>query len=254
MSGAMKLTVIGSGTGALTADRGPSGYILEVQGEVALIDGGSGTLRQCARAGYSYKDIDRVFYSHLHPDHTIDMVPLLFATKYTPGFERTRPLSFYGPVGFKSFFNQYVRLFNEEIIRGEYELSVEEITERDLSIGRLTVKSAAMAHTENAIGYRFEYENKSLVYSGDTDVCDGIIDLASEADLLILECSFPDDQKIMGHLTPTEAGQIASLAGAKRLVLTHLYPPVDENKIKQTAQKQFAGDITIAFDLLTLEI
>ena len=51
---------------------------------------------------------------------------------------------------------------------------------------------------------------KSIVYSGDTDYCPELIELADNCDLLILECSFPDDMKVEGHLTPSEAGKIAA--------------------------------------------
>jgi len=254
MTGAMRITVIGSGTGALTAERGPSGYIVEAGNEIFLLDGGTGTLRQCLRAGFSYKDIDRVFYSHLHPDHTIELVPLLFATKYTPGFNRVKPLSFYGPRGFKQFFTTYVQLFDADITTGDYNLSVQEISEREIQLGRLTVRTAGMAHTDNAIGYRFELGNKAFVYSGDTDLCDGIIELASGSELLILECSFQDEQKIAGHLTPTEAGQIATQADVKTLVLTHVYPPVNEDVLLTSVRKQFTGDVIVAQDLMILEI
>ena len=79
----MQLTVIGSGTAALRAERGFSGYVLKNDEELYLLDGGSGTLRKCAEAGISYKEIDKIFYTHLHPDHTTDLVPFLFATKHT---------------------------------------------------------------------------------------------------------------------------------------------------------------------------
>ena len=111
-----------------------------------------------------------------------------------------------------------------------------------------------MKHSEGAIGYRFELNDKIFVYSGDTDFCEGIIALSRNADVLLLECSFPDEMKVKGHLTPSEAGKIASKAEVDRLILTHLYPPCDEVDILEVCRREFDGEIKLAEDLMRVEI
>lgn len=78
----MKLTILGSGTCVPYARRGSSGYAIELEGASMLLDCGSGATRSLARAGINYLGIDCLFLSHFHPDHTGDLVPFLFATKY----------------------------------------------------------------------------------------------------------------------------------------------------------------------------
>lgn len=250
----MELIIIGSGTAVLQPHRGPSGYVLKVGDQTFLLDGGTGTLLKCLEAGVSYKDIDKVFYTHLHPDHTVDLIPFLFSTRHTPGFTRTKKLELHGPVGFKDFFNGLVGLYGKGLVEGDYKIEVVEMAENNLSFERLKITAKLMKHSEGAIGYRFELDDKAFVYSGDTDFCQGIIELAQNADVLLLECSFPDEMKVKGHLTPTEAGKIAERAGVDRLILTHLYPPCDEVDILEVCRGQFNGEIKLAEDLMRVEI
>jgi ribonuclease BN (tRNA processing enzyme) len=250
----MELIIIGSGTAALQPRRGPSGYVLKTGDQIFLLDGGTGTLLKCLEAGVSYKDIDKIFYTHLHPDHTIDLIPFLFSTRHTPGFARTKKLELHGPVGFKDFFNGLVGLYGKGLVEGDYEIEVVEMAQNNLSFERLKITTKLMKHSEGAIGYRFELNDKIFVYSGDTDFCEGIIALAQNADVLLLECSFPDEMKVKGHLIPTEAGKIASRAEVDRLILTHLYPPCDEVDILEVCRREFDGEIKLAEDLMRVEI
>lgn len=250
----MELTVLGSGTAALEASRGPSGYLLWIGNQYSLLDGGTGTLLKCLQSGVSYKEIDSLFYTHLHPDHTIDLVPFLFATKHTPGHVRTRLLRIFGPVGFREFFDKFVDLFGSSMVEVEYDIEINELGETKLDCGSFKVQSRCMQHSQNAIGYRFEEDSKVFAYSGDTDMCDGVVTLARQADVLLLECSFLDQEKVAGHLTPNEAGRIAAAAEVKKLLLTHIYPPVREVSILDSVKTQFSGSVAIATDLMKLEI
>jgi len=250
----MELTVLGSGTAALQSDRAPSGYALKVASQLFLLDGGTGSLLNAMRSGLSYSAVDNLCYTHLHPDHTIDLVPFLFGTKYTPGFTRRKKLGLFGPVGFQQFFDKVVALYGHNMVQVEYPMEIRELGAERMFLGDLTIETQRMQHSGHAIGYRFEWGDKKFVYSGDTDACRGIIKLARGADLLLIECSFPDDKKVPGHLTPSEVGEIATTAGAKRVLLTHIYPPFDADAILHAASKRFDGEIQIARDLEKVSI
>jgi len=60
--------------------------------------------------------------------------------------------------------------------------------------------------------------------------------------------------KVKGHLTPAEAGRLAAKAGAKRLLLTHFYPPCDEVDVMALAGQEFSGEILRAEDGLSLTV
>ena len=78
----MKLTILGSGSLFPYPNRGNSGYLLECSESTILLDGGSGTLRRIADFGLDYSSIDIICYTHLHIDHTFDLIPFLFALKH----------------------------------------------------------------------------------------------------------------------------------------------------------------------------
>ncbi len=250
----MELVIIGSGTGVLQTRRGSPGHILKIDDQICLIDGGTGTLRKCLEAGISYKDIDKICYTHLHPDHTIDLIPFLFATKHTPGFVRKKELKIFGPIGIRDFYYKLTKIYGTGITDVEYDIILKELSESEQNFDTWKLQTKLMQHTKNAIGYRFEEGGKVFVYSGDTDYCEEIIELSHNADVLLIECSFPDHLKVPGHLTPTLAGKIASQAGVKKMILTHLYPPCDEEDIVTSCRKQFSGDVIVASDLMRIEV
>ncbi|MFB0521392.1 MAG: MBL fold metallo-hydrolase, partial [Desulfatiglandales bacterium] len=110
-------------------------------------------------------------------------------------------------------------------------------------------------HTPHSLGLRIQDRvGNTVVYSGDTGYCDEIIDLAQGADLLILESSFPDGKGIFGHLTPSEAGDIAKRSGVKRLLLTHFYPECLRSNIESQCRKTYQGELILAADLMHIKV
>jgi ribonuclease BN (tRNA processing enzyme) len=116
----------------------------------------------------------------------------------------------------------------------------------------LVILSAPTNHTAGSLAFRVEADGRSLVYSGDTDLSDSLVDLARGVDLLVLEAANPF--KVPGHLTPTEAGRLAAQAGAARLLLTHFYPPCDAVDVVALAAQEFSGEILRAEDGLSLTV
>jgi len=72
--------------------------------------------------------------------------------------------------------------------------------------------------------------------------------LAMSIDLLLAECSLPEEMAMDSHLTPERAGDLAREAGARRLVLTHFYPPVETSDPARAAGARFAGPVAAARD------
>jgi ribonuclease BN (tRNA processing enzyme) len=75
-----------------------------------------------------------------------------------------------------------------------------------------------------------------------------------DCDLLVLECSLPQSMAIIEHLTPEQCGEIARLAEPRRLVLTHLYPPVESVDIAALVAAKYGGPLVIAHDGWRTEI
>lgn len=244
----MEVVILGSGTGVPSLKRGSPGLVVESAHQKLLFDSGPGTMRALLKAGITYQDIDGIFYTHLHTDHTADLAPFLFAAKNSLAL-REKPLHVSGPNGFKQFYSKLLDLYGDAIVPVSYRITIVEILDQAVDYEGWNIATKSLPHTEQSIGYRIEdSEGRKFVYSGDTDYGDAIIDLAKDADLLILECSFPDEYKVKGHLTPYFAGKIAQEAGCSKLLLTHLYPICDQWDVLSQCQKVFSGEVRLAED------
>jgi ribonuclease BN (tRNA processing enzyme) len=250
----MNLYVLGSGTCIPTVERGPSGLALAVDSHLIFFDGGGGSLRQMVRLGLDYRRVDFLCLTHFHPDHVSDFVPFLFAMNYTVRFTRSLPLHIIGPQGVENFYTRLKEIYGEWIASKTYDLSLHQAAEERLDFSDLAIQTLPMQHSDASIGFRVEAGGKALVYSGDTDYCQNIVRLGKKADLLILECSFPDERKAAGHLTPTLAGRIAREAHSKKLLLTHFYPVFQGHDILKECQKEFSGEILLAEDGMKITI
>jgi len=248
----MKLIVLGSGTCVPSLKRNAPGYHLEVCERQILIDCGSGTLLQLEKAGKSYRSIDAVFITHTHPDHISDLIPLIHALSATPDFKREKDLLLVGPRDLKKFYDSCIA----SVIRKPKTFIIKVVEMEDkLDLGYVYVFSKKTVHSENSIAYRFEDSEKSVVITGDCDYDEGIVELSKHADLLIIDCSFPDAMKVSGHLTPKECGLVAKRANVKRILLSHLYPTSqpDSDRLRE-CKAVFDGDVSLAEDLMEVTI
>ena len=108
---------------------------------------------------------------------------------------------------------------------------------------------------EMSRGFRFaDAEGKTVAFSGDTDYCPGIVELGRDVDLLILECSTPDNMKVEKHLTPQLCGRIAKEAGCQTLLLSHFYPPCEMPSVLEVCQREFSGKIILSEDLTVIDL
>jgi ribonuclease BN (tRNA processing enzyme) len=249
-----ELILLGSGTGIPSLRRGSPGILLLSESSKVLIDSGPGILRRMLEVGITYQDIDLLLYTHIHPDHVSELVPILFACKCAES-PRQRDLICMGGSGFHHYFDQIKKVYGSWIEPQSYHLTIKETSEAPFLFSKMTIFSKPMAHISESVGYRIEFENgKSIAISGDTDYCKNIIDLAFEVDLLVLECSFPDGKRVEGHLTPSIAGRIGLESFCKRLLLTHFYPICDEYDILKQCGQVYKGEIIVGEDLMRVKI
>lgn len=250
----LSVTILGAGTGIPAKGKSPAGIYVRVAGEHVLLDAGAGTLQRLYPLGVTFVDLDRIFLSHYHPDHCLDLVSILFAMRI-PSYGRTKPLIIYGPRGLRRLYRELNQAFQGWLAPQSYRLTLKELGVERFRCGRYTVQTARMNHYDTgALGYRLTAGNKSLVYSGDTDYCRSIVKLGKDADLLILECSTPDALKMDGHLSPESCGRIAAEAGCRKLLLTHRYPVFKKSRIHPTIRKRYRGPLIVAEDYTYLKV
>src|SRR3989344_484936 len=249
----MKLKIIGSGTAIPTKDRASSSFLLEADGKKLLFDIGTGAMKRLAETGVDYKDIDYIFITHLHGDHINDLNALIFGYGYdflhNPYYKpnKDKKLFIYGPKGIKKYADTIVKnlLFREDY---PVPTEIKELENDGFSIGKILIKTMKIRHHPvlNSIGYRVEADKKVFVYVGDSDKDETIVDLAKNADLVIMESSY--GIKANGHLTPEEAANLAERAECKKLMLTHIFPKAGHKKMLAKAKKFFKNTI-LAEDL-----
>ncbi len=252
------VTILGSGTCVPSLKRSSCAVLLEIGEAKLLFDSGPGTMHRLLSTGIQIFDIDVICYSHFHPDHTGELVPFIFATKYPDSNRRNRLLTIIGGNGFINFINGLKAVYGDGLELPDGMLRFLELGNNgpdSRNFASFILETMSMNHREESIGYRITNpDGKSIVYSGDTDTNENLVSLATGADLFICESAMPDALKVPGHLTPSLAGDMATRANVKKLVLTHLYPECDQVDLAAQCRKTYQGPLVIAEDLMKIEL
>lgn len=220
----MKLRIIGTGTATPSLPRSSSSYLLSTTWGRILVDIGPSVVRRLLECGYTTNDVDMITLTHFHPDHTVDLATFLFASNYGD-VRREKPLVLIGGRGIERFFKNLVRLYRWVSPVG-YNLNLKSLSAEEWALGPISVKTSRSNHNPESIGLRVENEGKSVVFTGDTGYSKNIVALASKADLLVSECSFPE-KRVRGHLNLGALERIAREARPRQVILSHLYPDWD---------------------------
>jgi ribonuclease BN (tRNA processing enzyme) len=252
----MEITVVGSGTVVPRLERRQSCVVVRAGGQTLVFDLGSGAVRGMLRSGLDPLVVERIFFTHFHPDHTVDVVPLLFAINYGAPEKRTLPLYLTGPEPFLRFWGSVMEVWGAWMA-GDYATLVSELPQEcpsPIDLAGCRLSWAPVEHRSESIAYRLDGASGAFVYTGDTEYSQSVIDLARGADTLLVECSFPDDAPVPGHLTPSGVARIAREAGVRRVVLTHIYPAVEDLDLITEVGRDFEGEILVAEDGLEFEV
>jgi ribonuclease BN (tRNA processing enzyme) len=254
----MELIILGSGTAIPLNHRASPSMALVIDGQLMLFDMGPGTLRQLTKAGLKHEDIARIFITHFHPDHTADLIHFLFTTKNPTILKKRDPFVIAGALGLKKFIKRLQGAYGDWLILPPEIMKIEEFDVHQSNVMNypgLRITMRPVDHTPHSLAYRVEdQQGKNFVYSGDSGFCKELVDVAKGTDLLVLESSFPEGEEVEGHLTPSQAGHIATLAQVNRLVLIHFYPECLATDITAQCRKSYRGELTIGSDLLHLYI
>ena len=256
----MRITVLGKSPAWQDAGGACSGYLIEDEGVVLLLDCGNGVFSKL-RQFVDYVDVDAVVISHLHADHFLDLVPFASALTYAPrqqpvpvdrwpGTDDPARPDLYAPAGAREAFRQVCSGggMPEAHIDGAFDLR--EYTPGDeLSIGPLRLRFRPVPHfiRTNAVEVRAAGGGR-LTFSADSAPSEELADFARGTDLLLVEATLPrpERQGPRGHLTPAEAGEHGRQAGAGRLVLTHISDELDPEWARAEAARTFGGAVDVA--------
>lgn len=253
----MELIILGSGTATPRLGRNASGVFVKTSGVNILVDMGPGILRRLCEAEIDYRQIDVVLLTHFHPDHVSDVAPFLFAHNYAHGAMRDDPFILTGPRGLEQLYKGLVSIYGSWVIPSKDRLMIKELADTvadSVFFNGVEVLSIPAQHSGPCISIRLNDREKSVTISGDTAYSEELASLAKLTDVFVCECSMPDQLAVKGHSTPSCAARMANLANAKKLVLTHFYPPCDEVDVISQASVFYNGPIVKSEDLLKIRV
>jgi ribonuclease BN (tRNA processing enzyme) len=239
----MKLTVLGCAGSFPGPHSACSAYLVEAEGFRLLVDFGTGALGALQRYGDLY-GVDAIILTHLHPDHMLDACSYVVARRYCPDGQLP-PVPLYGPAGVADRLHAVYGYF-EPALEDVYDFH--ELSSGVFQIGPFAITAELMDHPVETYGVRITHADRSLAYSSDTGPCDALIKLAQDADALLCEASYlesPDNPPHL-HLTGMDAGEHATRAGVKRLLLTHLVQAWgDEESTIAEVRSAFTGPLDV---------
>ncbi|MBI5368677.1 MAG: MBL fold metallo-hydrolase, partial [Planctomycetes bacterium] len=278
-------TAITVGTGSPKYDPERSGpcTLIQHQGRYYLVDVGNGTQARLEEAGIPTRQIAGLLLTHHHLDHNEEFIPLFLHPRLAG-----QKLEVFGPPGTAKLAAFVEEIYQEDLSyrlqrRGRTLADLGAAPVRDLAggesfaLGALQVKTARVNHTIHTVAYRFEAEGRSITVSGDLTYSESLIELARNADVLVMDSGAAvvrsgaaggaaggggdraeggregaaGGERVRAHSTLEEVAGMAEKAGVKRLVLTHIaIPSVDEAATVAAVGRLYHGEVIVARDLL----
>jgi ribonuclease BN (tRNA processing enzyme) len=281
-----KLVLLGTGAGPTPGrTRQMTSHVMLSNGAAYVLDCGLGVTDQYARTGIPFSALRSVFITHHHPDHNIEYGPLLIVG----WIQGLRPdVRAFGPPPLKQMTEDFLRAYKTTV-----DFWAEDYNMKPIAIGVNEVSAAGPVTQDDnvkvsaiivehppvrpALGYRFDFNDRSIAFSGDTAPLQAVATLAKGADVLVHEAMYlpaleqytravianglrvkPEDfmaHMKADHTSVEDVGRIAQQAGVKTLVLSHLFPAVDsitDDVWRAPAAKYFTGEIVVGRDLMVL--
>jgi ribonuclease Z len=289
----LELILLGTSSPIHTPHRfGPSQVITDGRSRI-MVDTGWGSTLRLYQGAMPPQTIDAVFITHLHSDHTTDLADFL-VMRWVGGIRG--PIPIYGPEGtarmVKGFQDAMAadtkyRLdhHGDKLWSGGLAADVTEFEAGDdpvevARVGEISVLAFEVDHypVKPAYGFRLQKDGRSIVISGDTNPCRGLLNGARAADILVCDSMNQPMMKVLenqlrsagnniqaamledahSYHAPIEAmAETAKQAGVKHLVISHVMPPVPAEQEAQFVaglDQVFPGKITVGRDLMRLSL
>ena len=270
-----ELWLLGTGTPTPTPSRFGTSYVLRVEQDYLMIDCGPATTHKLVQAGLFPTQIDYLFFTHHHSDHSADY-PCFLLCRWDQSTGRENKLSIWGPEPTKLMTE---RLIGEDgafafdwkarvghptsqcvhqnrggsLPRPEPDVNVEDIEPGDVIKQKNWKVTAGLAnHVQpwlNSLAYRVETEHGTIVFAGDTEPCDTVQKLAEGTDVLVVNCwdhqeTMEENGEAPAQTGTIDAANMAHDSGTELLILTHTGPAL----CKPGSRERAIADIGAIYD------
>lgn len=282
----INVTLLGTGVPQPSIERFGPATLVEAGNQYFLFDCGRGAAQRLWQLKIPLGNVNRLFLTHLHSDHTVG-IPDLWLTGWiaTAFGKRRTPFQVWGPAGtaemmqgLKMAYSWDINVRREENNKSDSGImSITHIIKEGVVYEEagVTITAFLVDHADfidSAFGFRFDYQGHSVVISGDTRYSENLVKYAKNVDVLIHEVAIARyevaqrsalaKQILSYHTSPEQAGNVFSLAKPKLAVYSHIAMPVVDPSIPSPTvediiagtRKTYTGPLEVGEDLMTIGI
>jgi ribonuclease Z len=248
-----KLVVLGTSSAVPGKGHENTHLVLVGDDSSVLVDSVGNTLLRLEMAGVGQDSLNDIILTHCHPDH-ISGVPSLLMSLWLNG--RKNPINIHGLHHTLDCVEKMMELYEWHEWPDFYPVTFHRLSALEmtpvLENSDFRIVASPVSHIIPTIGLRIESLSggKVVAYSCDTEPCDQVVQLGTDADILLHEAT----GQSFGHSSSAQAGEIAEKAGAKSLYLIHYPPHLSGSKeLLDQARDKFSGDVHYTRDFLEIE-
>ena len=246
----MRVTVLGCGAAYPRPGGACSGYLVEGEGATVWLDAGNGTFSRL-QGHVDWRDVDALVLSHAHDDHVADVIPFMYAR----GLDEPAlpPLPVYGSADVSRKLLAGLSPSSRDVFGRAFDFRG---SDRAFSIRELDFEPFRTVHPVETYGFRVADGNRTFVYTADSAFDPELVDACGGADLLLAESTFvgPAIHEDGIHMYAREAGELATKAGAHRLLLTHVWATFSRKDAVDEAQVTYDGPVEAALEGATYDV
>lgn len=219
-----------------------------------MLDCGTGTAANLQRY-IPPAELDCVVVSHMHPDHSADLIPLGFALmKAKVDGQLGHPVRVLLPPGGSELLQTILELqgnLGRHVLTG---IELSDYSEGIFEMAGISLHFFPTGHAMNCHGVKVTHSEGSLGYTADSAFSAELITALGGVDLLLAEAGgvSAEQARTTNHMLPEEAAELGVKAQAGALVLTHFLPGTDVGGLKERVQAAFGGEVLVAHEGLVV--